>query len=157
MSRKYYIAYGSNLNISQMAVRCPEAFVYGIAEIKDYELLFKGSRTGAYITIEKRKGSTVPVAVWEVGKTDEKRLDRYEGYPAFYYKKEKRLNVQTDCGVREVGAFVYIMHEERELGIPSRQYIRTCLEGYDDFGFDAHFLGDALLRSGGKEHEENRD
>ena len=56
MSRKYYIAYGSNLNISQMAVRCPEAFVYGIAEIKDYELLFKGSRTGAYLTIEKKEG-----------------------------------------------------------------------------------------------------
>ena len=47
MKEKLYLAYGSNLNIVQMIIRCPDAKFYGTAEIKDYELLFKGSKTGA--------------------------------------------------------------------------------------------------------------
>ena len=44
---KYYLAYGSNLNVSQMERRCPAARVAGVAEIKGYELLFKGSKSGS--------------------------------------------------------------------------------------------------------------
>ena len=54
--KRYYIAYGSNLNIRQMRIRCPHARVIGTAVINDYELLFKGSRTGAYLTIEPKEG-----------------------------------------------------------------------------------------------------
>ena len=32
--------------------------------------------------------------------------------------------------------FVYIMHEERQIEIPGNGYMRVCLEGYKDFGFD---------------------
>ena len=81
MQKRYYIAYGSNLNIRQMRMRCPHARVVGTAVIKDYELLFKGSLTGAYLTIEPKKGGAVPVAAWEVTESDEAALDRYEGFP----------------------------------------------------------------------------
>ena len=94
MKKRYYIAYGSNLNIRQMRMRCPQARVVGTAVIKDYELLFKGSLTGAYLTIEPKKGSSVPAAVWEVTETDEAALDRYEGFPTFYYKKEMELDIR---------------------------------------------------------------
>lgn len=89
--KRYYIAYGSNLNIRQMRIRCPHARVIGTAVINDYELLFKGSRTGAYLTIEPKEESEVPVAVWEVTESDEAALDHYEGYPLFYYKKKWNL------------------------------------------------------------------
>ena len=89
--KKYYLAYGSNLNIAQMKHRCPDAKPVGTAVIRDYELLFKGSKTGAYLTIEPQKGAYVPVGVWEVTADDESKLDLYEGYPTFYYKKEIRL------------------------------------------------------------------
>ena len=91
--KRYYVAYGSNLNIRQMRIRCPHARVIGTAVINDYELLFKGSRTGAYLTIEPKEESEVPVAVWEVTESDEAALDRYEGYPVFYYKKEMELDI----------------------------------------------------------------
>ena len=42
-----YIAYGSNLNLPQMGMRCPTAEVVGASEIKNYELLFRGGRRGA--------------------------------------------------------------------------------------------------------------
>ena len=56
MSRKptLYIAYGSNLNLPQMAFRCPTAEVVGKSELKDYGLLFRGSRYGAVATGQLR-------------------------------------------------------------------------------------------------------
>ena len=89
--KRYYIAYGSNLNVQQMRWRCPGARIIGTAELQDYRLLFKGSKTGSYLTVEPEKGCTVPVAVWEVTEQDELALDRYEGYPSFYYKTEMTL------------------------------------------------------------------
>ena len=94
MNKRYYIAYGSNLNIYQMRFRCPTARIIGTAVIPNYELLFKGSKTGSYLTIEPKKGSSVPVAVWETTGQDEAALDRYEGYPTFYYKKELTLPIK---------------------------------------------------------------
>ena len=117
----YYLAYGSNLNVDQMRWRCPDARALGTAEIANYRLLFKGSKTGSYLTIEPQEGSKVPVAVWEVSTVDEERLDRYEGFPTFYYKKDMKITY-TDIRFRKkrtVNAFVYIMHEDRSL---ARQY-----------------------------------
>ena len=71
MPKRYYIAYGSNLNVTQMRFRCPSARIIGISEIPDYQLLFKGSKTGSYLTIEPCKGAVVPVAAWEVSEQDE--------------------------------------------------------------------------------------
>lgn len=146
MEKRYYLAYGSNLNVWQMKHRCPSARIIGTAEIEDYRLLFKGSLTGSYLTIEKQHGSVVPVGVWEVSEEDEKSLDCYEGYPTFYYKKELRINVKgIRTGlVRNRKAFVYIMHEDRSFGLPSAYYVKTCLQGYARFRFDSIFLEKAF-------------
>lgn len=156
MSKRYYIAYGSNLNIMQMRMRCPGARIIGTSVIEDYQLLFKGSKTGSYLTIEPMGGAEVPVVIWEVTETDEKALDRYEGYPNFYYKKEMTLDIRgiKTNKVRRRDAFVYIMHEERELGIPSWYYVNTCLDGYRAFGFDEKYLFDAIRISRRDTHED---
>lgn len=149
MDKKYYIAYGSNLNIRQMRYRCPNARIIGTAVIKDYELLFKGSKTGAYLTIESKEGCEVPVAVWKVTASDEAALDRYEGFPSFYYKKQMTIKVKgiRTGKIREKQCFVYIMHEERNSGIPSSIYVNTCLEGYESFGFDERYLLEAMKKA----------
>lgn len=149
MTKRYYIAYGSNLNIEQMRSRCPSATVAGVSAIPDYQLLFKGSQTGAYLTIEPHKGGCVPVAVWKVTPADERSLDRYEGCPRFYYKTEMDLPVfHVDGGsVASVSAFVYIMQEDRLPGIPMQYYVDTCLAGYRAFGFDESKLSDAIMLS----------
>lgn len=147
--KRYYIAYGSNLNVKQMKMRCPGATILGTAKLKDYELLFKGSKTGSYLTIEQKEGSTVPVAIWEVTESDEKSLDRYEGYPIFYYKKEMKLQYKgIRTGKRRtVNAFVYIMNEENPIGVPSIYYMKTCIDGYDTFYFDKNILINAYKKS----------
>ena len=145
MEKRYYLAYGSNLNVRQMRMRCPTARMIGTATLENYRLMFKGSKTGAYLTIEPEEGCTVPVGVWEVTSRDEFALDRYEGFPTFYYKKELELpitGIRTGI-VRQRKAFVYIMHEDRLLGVPSNFYMRVCMEGYYGFGFNCETLWEA--------------
>lgn len=149
MEKRYYIAYGSNLNVSQMTWRCPTARIIGTSEIKDYRLLYKGSKTGSYLTIEPEIGSTVPVVAWEVSPTDEQALDIYEGFPRFYYKKELILPIKgiRTGKIRNRRVFVYIMHEERPFGIPTREYLKTCVNGYRYFGFNVNTLLEAYTYS----------
>lgn len=162
MEKRYYVAYGSNLNIRQMRMRCPQARIIGTSEIEGYELLFKGSQTGAYLTIEEKEGARVPVGVWEVSENDETALDRYEGYPTFYYKTEMMLPIKgiRTGKVRNRKCFVYIMHEDRPIGVPSLQYVKTCLEGYISFGFDEHYLSEAQIKAeeaeGNERHKYHR-
>ena len=122
---KYYLAYGSNLSMAQMAQRCPDAVYVGTAELKDYQLLFKGSQSGSYLTVEPKKGSMVPVLVWRISERDEHYLDRYEGYPSFYYKKTMEVEVQSFIGEKTddvTEAIIYIMHE--------RKYNRTIKSNF---------------------------
>ena len=145
MEKRYYLAYGSNLNVQQMKMRCPTARMIGTATLENYRLMFKGSKTGSYLTIEPEEGCSVPVGVWEVSEADELALDRYEGFPTFYYKKELELPITgiRTGKVRRRKAFVYIMHEDRLLGVPSNMYMRICMEGYMDFGFNYDTLWEA--------------
>lgn len=138
---KFYVAYGSNLNKFQMMHRCPKAKPYAAGIIEGYELLFKGSKTGSYATIEPKVGASVPVGIWTIGAQEERALDRYEGFPTFYYKKE--VEVKTNKGT--LTAMVYIMHEDRPRGMPTDHYNRICMEGYDDFDLNKMDYYDALM------------
>ena len=80
MKTKMYIAYGSNMDLEQMQRRCPEAELLGTGRLEKWRLMFKGSKTGAYATIEREKGKSVPILLWRITEMDEERLDRYEGF-----------------------------------------------------------------------------
>ncbi len=140
MERKKYIAYGSNLNREQMAERCPTAKVVGTGVIKDYELLFRGSRYGAFATVEPKAGSQVPVLIWEIGKGDEWALNRYEGYPKHYGKEN--LMVETENGVESLMA--YVMQPGFEIGMPSVYYLNTIKVGYVEAGFNVNPLMESV-------------
>ena len=142
---RYYLAYGSSLNIEQMAWRCPGAKPVDTALIKDWRLSFKGSKTGSYLTIDKCKGYEVPVAVWGVTEAHEAALDRYEGYPIFYYKRDFVLTF-NQSGERH-RCFAYIMRDDASYGVPSSNYYLGCLDGYKHFKFDENILVDALVFS----------
>ena len=134
--KKRYIAYGSNMDEGQMAHRCPTARLLGQTEVEGYRLLFKGSLTGAYATIEPQEGGRVPALVWEIGEPDEASLDRYEGFPSFYYKKDLTVSL----GGQEVTAMAYIMDERRRLGEPGGAYYGVLERAYEKFGFPMETL-----------------
>lgn len=145
--KRLYLAYGSNLSIIQMRYRCPEAKIVGTAEIDDYRLMYKGSKTGAYATVEPEKGQKVPVLVWEITPRDEVNLDRYEGFPIFYYKEILQVDITSLTGkhLGEHTAMVYIMDENRSHGLPSVDYEDILREGYRQFHFDSAILDEALI------------
>ncbi len=138
--RKKYIAYGSNLNLSQMAGRCPTARVAGKGEIKDYELLFRGYNGSAVATVEPKKGASVPVLIWEIDPMMREGLMFYEGYPRLYGKAD--LKVQTENGCESIMA--YTMNDRYHIGMPSDIYLETIRKGYQDAGFDTAVLMDSV-------------
>ena len=114
---RYYLAYGSNLDMERMEHRCPYAVPVGVTEIYGYRLLFKKSKTGCYATIEQDANESVPAVVWLLSEFDELLLDRYEGCPRYYYKKQFQLPVWNLDGHRMKKlktCMAYILHEERQ-------------------------------------------
>jgi len=138
-----YLAYGSNLNLKQMAYRCPTARVLGQAKLNGYRLLFRGGNGGAVATIEKQKGESVPVLLWRIMPYDEEALDRYEGYPHLYRKETVKVRFKGQW----VPAMAYIMNDGRPQGAPSRYYYEVIRQGYMDAGFDISILDKAVRDS----------
>lgn len=133
MSRKYYLAYGSNLDVDQMLRRCPDAVQIGAATVEDYELLFRGNtRHFGVATIEPRQGESVPVGIWSISERDERALDRYEGWPNLYEKQTFLVRVKGKL----ISAMAYIMTPGRRIAPPSEAYLDTITQGYEDFGFE---------------------
>lgn len=150
---KLYIAYGSNMNLPQMAQRCPTAKVVGKGELKGYELLFRGSRHGGVATIEPCEGGRVPVLLWKIKVRDELALDRYEGFPSFYEKQR----MEVKLGGKPAEAMVYVMTDGHQLGAPSAYYLKTIEDGYRTAGFDPAVLDGFLQKTLDRMEQEQAD
>ena len=136
-----YFAYGSNLNLGQMAVRCPQAGVVGKAVLEGYELAF---RRGV-LTILPKEGGRVDGILWKVNDRDERALDRYEGYPHLYTKES--LTVQTDTGSQTAVAYVMTAPYCERAQPPSSTYLRTVLLGYRVAEFDTRVVLQAAAQA----------
>jgi gamma-glutamylcyclotransferase (GGCT)/AIG2-like uncharacterized protein YtfP len=85
----------------------------------------------------------VPVLLWEITEKCEKALDRYEGHPHLYRKKQLMVNLDGD----ELVAMAYVMNEGPPLAMPDAYYYATILDGYHDCGFDEQILKQAVIES----------
>jgi len=146
-NKKFYISYGSNMNLEQMAVRCPTAKVVGTTMLNGWRLQFNG-----VATIIPEPGAQTPVVVWTIEPADERALDRYEGFPNFYYKKD--LTVILDG--KPVTAMVYIMSDGYSENVPSEYYFNIIAQGYKSAGFSPKPLMQALERARIKQWEHNK-
>lgn len=140
--KKYYIAYGSNMSISQMRERCPDAVPVGTAILKDWELVFR-----YHATIEPKPGASVPVVVWEIKDSDERNLDHYEGYPHYYEKQYVSVDMREFKTPyrHKVRAMVYIMVKEHsQIFPPPGVYLNVIADAYDRFKFNEAILRKAV-------------
>lgn len=137
-----YFAYGSNINLDQMAYRCPQAVPIGSVTLDGYALAF---RAGGVATVLPQKGSQVSGLLWEITPDCERSLDLYEGYPHLYVKEQL-----TVCGPdgREYTVMAYMMNERlaRLPSLPSRTYYDGIVAGYEQNGMDTKPLEEALQR-----------
>lgn len=139
-NERLYFAYGSNINLDQMAFRCPNATVLMPVVLSGYELTY---RAGGVATVIPKKDSEVLGLMWSITPECEKSLDRYEGYPSFYHK--------TDVAVTdpETGKIYHVMMYEmderyREPSVPSSGYFGGIVEGYIQNNMDTRPLFNSL-------------
>ena len=154
-SEVYCIAYGSNLNEERMKKRCPKAEPFGTSVIHGYRLLFKQRMTGAYATIEQDANCCVPVLIYKMTADDEQKLDRFEGYPSYYYKQDMAVTMTDLDGKnpQEITAIVYLMNDGHPIRTPMKGYYDTLEEGYTRVGFNTHLLELAFEEAMEVEHD----
>ncbi len=129
-----YFAYGSNLNLFQMKRRCKDSVFLKKYELKGYRLNFRSKYRAA--DIEKSKNSLVPGALFEISKSDEKKLDIYEDYPILYKKLYFTYYNKT--------VMTYIMVNKTEFRYPTERYLNVVKRGYTDCKLDTKYLKVAL-------------
>ena len=129
-----YFAYGSNLNLFQMKRRCKDSVFIKKYELKGYRLNFRSKYRAA--DIEKSKNSVVPGALFEISKSDEKKLDVYEDYPILYKKLYFTYYNKT--------VMTYIMVKKTEFRYPTERYLNVVKRGYKDCKLDNKYLKIAL-------------
>ena len=125
-----YFAYGSNLNHFQMKRRCKDSIFLKKINLKDFKLTFRSKYRAA--DIEPKKNSIVPGALFEISKSDEKKLDIYEDFPILYkkmYFKYYNKKVMT-----------YIMNKKTKFRYPTERYLNVIKQGYKDCKLDNKFL-----------------
>jgi hypothetical protein len=125
-----YFAYGSNLNHFQMKSRCKDSIFLKKINLKNFRLTFRSKYRAA--DIEPKKNSIAPGALFEISKSDEKKLDIYEDFPNlykkyyfFYYNKK---------------IMTYVMVKKTPFRYPTEKYLKTVKEGYKDCDLDISYL-----------------
>ena len=128
--KRLYIAYGSNINLEQMAYRCPNSKVIGKEMLKGYELEFRG-----VATIVPKENAEVPVLIWEIDGRDEHSLDKYEGFPNYYRKELFEIDVNGE----KKECMAYLMNSGH-ISPPMSYYYNVIKQGYEANGMDTSYM-----------------
>ena len=129
-----YFAYGSNLHHFQMKRRCKDSIFIKKINLKNFKLTFRSKHRAA--DIEKKKNSFVPGALFEISKSDEKKLDVYEDYPNLYKKYYFEYYGKK--------VMTYTMTKKTIFTFPTERYLNIVKRGYKDCKLDEKYLKIAL-------------
>ena len=130
-----YFAYGSNLNHFQMKRRCKDSVFKKKINLKGFRLTFRSKYRAA--DIDLKKNSIVPGGLFEISKSDEKKLDIYEDYPNLYKKY-----YFTYYGKK---VMTYTMRKKTIFTFPTERYLNVVKRGYKDCKLDDKYLKSALF------------
>ena len=129
-----YFAYGSNLHHIQMKKRCKDSIFIKKINLKDFRLTFRNM----YADIEFKKNLIVQGGLFEISKSDEKKLDMYEDYPIVYKKY-----YFTYYGKK---VMTYTMTKKTSFTFPSERYLNIIKKGYKDCKINKKDLNKILLK-----------
>ena len=129
-----YFAYGSNLHHFQMKRRCKDSIFLKKINLNNFILTFRSKYRVA--DIEPKKKSIVPGALFEISKSDEKKLDVYEDYPTLY---KKYYFIYYGKKV-----MTYTMVKKTTFRFPTQRYLNVVKKGYKDCSIDNKYLTKAL-------------
>lgn len=138
---RYYLAYGMNTNISEMAQRCPGAVNIGRCTLKNYELKFR-----YHADIDFALGNEMEGVLWEITPACEQALDNLEGFPAYY----KKLDLVVEQNDQAYIAMAYIMTKKAGEQPPALYYENCLIEGYTANGLNTESLTTLISQSYGQ-------
>ena len=130
-----YFAYGSNLHHFQMKRRCKDSIFIKKINLRNFRLTFRSKYRAA--DIEPKKSSIVPGGLFEISRSDEKKLDIYEDFPNLY--KKYYFNYYGKK------VMTYTMVKKTTFTFPTERYLNIVKKGYKDCNLDKRFLNKALL------------
>ena len=125
-----YFAYGSNLNHFQMKRRCKDSVFLKKINLSNFRLTFRSKYRAA--DIEPKKNSIVPGALFEISKSDEKKLNVYEDFPVLYKKY-----YFTYYGKK---VMTYTMNKKTPFRYPTERYLNDVKKGYKDCNLKIKYL-----------------
>tara|TARA_B110001452_G_scaffold225652_1_gene199688 strand:+ start:1272 stop:1631 length:360 start_codon:yes stop_codon:yes gene_type:complete len=117
-----------------MKRRCKDSVFLKKVTLKDFKLTFRSKYKAA--DIESKKNSIVPGALFEISKSDEKKLDVYEEYPTLY--KKYYFNYYGKK------IMTYTMCKKTPFRYPTERYLNIVKRGYNDCNLDEKYLNNAL-------------
>lgn len=139
-----YFAYGSNMNLNQMAFRCPDAEVVDTVRLEGYRLAFRTNGGGNGVaTILPEPDSFVDGVLWRISERDEQHLDHYEGFP-FLYGKEPVTVTDQDGVRREIMAYTMNSPYKEVPAMPSKAYLEGILNGCRQNGIETASVLEAV-------------
>ena len=120
-----------------MKRRCKNSKFIKKINLKNFRLTFRSKYRAA--DIEPKKNCIVPGGLFEISKSDEKKLDIYEDYPIlykkiyFYYYGKKVMT--------------YTMTKKSSFMYPTKRYLNIVKRGYKDCDLNNKYLKKALIYS----------
>jgi hypothetical protein len=116
------------MSAEQMAKidRAPDSHKLGVAELPNYEFFINARGVAS---IREKQGKIVWGILYELSEMDEARLDKKEGIPRFYVKK----NLPT------LNAFSYIAQPADD-GRPREGYLERIIKAAQDNAFPVEYV-----------------
>lgn len=131
---RLYFAYGSNMDLGQMATRCPGARVVEGAVLADRRFIIAAR---GYANVVVAPGEAVFGLLWDLPPADEASLDGYEGVrPGLYHKDECEV---LTTGGRHVRALLYLA-AETGTGDPQPGYLEGIVAAARHHGLPADYV-----------------
>ncbi len=128
-----YFAYGANLNVENMEIRCPNATFVGIGVLENFAFL---CNTRGVASIEPSLGNNVYGAIWELTQEDEAFLDLFEGVKGGWYIKAHLMVSQEDISKE---CLVYIASNNSK-GKGVKDYLETIVSDSKGYGFPEVYI-----------------
>ncbi len=143
----YYFAYGSNMNHAQMLKRCPDSRFITKSFLKEFQFIYDGKSftwSGKSVAnIIEAKNSIVWGGLYEISSADLVKLNKYEGYPRSYNRKQVSV---CDASGTHYEAWVYFRTGQQQ-GEPSDKYRDVVLKGAKDCLLPDNYINNCLLEN----------
>ena len=122
-----------------MSKRCPCSKYTKRGYLQDYKFVYDGyssMRGGAVANVMKSNGGVVWGGIFKINEDGLLALDRYEGYPNSYDRKE--VNIIDDS--KTISKAIVYYRINKEIGQPSEEYRQVVIKGANDCNLPEDYI-----------------